>query len=266
LKTAVYLAQAGKELKPDEVEVYDLPPVPEICKGMEDLPKVGYIYQVYCTSFPAMAGEPIVYGDSVRRLVPTVLHPNEILDGAVINPYHNIRGCETYIIQNHPLIKDLYRKHGKELCFVGVIITVSQYTEPERERTVSIASNLAKSVLGADGVILTKSSGGAPDVDIAQAAQKCEDIGVKAVLIMYDVASGSGVESGIVFNFPRANAIVNTGNEWLALDLPAADRVIGRPVSLLSGVTSNGELKKALNWITGAVDHFGRSMITSVRY
>ncbi len=266
LKTAVYLAKAGKELQPDKVEIYDLPPLTEVTKGMENLPKVAYIFQVYCTSFPAMAGEPILYGDNIRKLVPTIIHPNEVLDGAIVNPYHNIRGCETYIIQNHPVIKELYSQHGKMLCFTSVIVTVSQYTEPERERSAFIASNLAKSALGADGVIITKSSGGAPDVDVAQTAQRCEELGVKTALLMWDVASGSGVESGIVFNFPKANTIVNTGNEWLSVSLPAVDRVIGRPVTLPSGVSSNGALEKVLNWIVGAVDLLGRSKITSVRY
>ena len=259
LKTAIYLAQAGKDLKPDETEVYDLPPLTEVAKSMEGLPKVAYIFQVYCTSFPAMAGEPILYGDNIRRLVPTIIHPNEVLDGAIVNPYHNIRGCETYVIQNHPVIKELYRRHGEELCFVGVIITVSQYTEPERERTVAIAAKLAKSILGADGVIITKASGGAPDIDVAQAAQRCEEIGVKAVLIMYDVASGSGLEPmSIIFNLPGARAIVNTGNEWLTLILPPVERVIGTPVTLPSGISSNGELIKALNWLAGALDQEGR--------
>jgi len=264
LKTAVYLAKAGKDLEPDEVEVYDLPPLTEVTKGMEDLPKVAYIFQVHCTSFPAMAGEPILYGDNIRRLVPTIIHPNEVLDGAVVNPYHNARACHTYVIQNHPVIKELYCVHGKELCFVGVILTVSRYTEPERERSVAMASNIAKSLLGADGVIITKASGGAPDVDAAQTAQRCEDAGVKAVLIMFDVASG--IESGTVFNLPGARAIVNTGNEWELVRLPAVERTIGKSVILPSGVSSDGELKRAINWIAGALDQEGHSKMVSVRY
>lgn len=264
LKTAVYLAQAGKSLKPDEVEIYDLPPLTEVTGGMESLPKVGYIFQVHCTSYPPMVGEPIVYGDNIRLLLPTPIHPNEVLDGAIVNPYHNARACQTYVIQNHPVIKELYRRHGKELCFVGVILTVSRYTEPERERSAAMAANLAKSLLGADGVIITKASGGAPDVDAAQTAQRCETLGVKAVLIMFDVASG--IESGTVFNLPGASAIVNTGNEWELVSLPAVKRTIGKPVVLPSGVSSDAELKRALNWIAGAVDQEGHSKIISVRY
>ena len=264
LKTAVYLAQAGKGLEPDEVEVYDLPTLTEVTKGMADLPKIAYIFMIHCTSYPPMVGEPILYGDNIRQLLPTPIHPNEVLDGAIVNPYHNARACQTYVIQNHPVIKALYSKHGKELCFVGVVLIVSRYTEPERERSVAMAANLAKSLFGADGVIITKASGGAPDIDAAQTAQKCEDLGVKAVLIMFDMASG--IESGTVFNLPGARAIVNTGNEWELVGLPAVEKVIGRPVVLPSGVTSDGELNKAINWIAGALDQEGHSKIVSVRY
>jgi len=262
LKTAVYLAKAGKDLTPDDAEVYELPPITEIAKGIEHLPKVAYIFQVYCTSYPAMASEPILYGDNITRLLPTVLHPNEILDGAIVNTYHG-RGTETYVFQNHPVIKDLYRRHGKDLCFVGIVATVSRYQEPARERSVAMASNIAKSILGANGVIITKSSSGAPDVDASQIAQKCEDQGVKAVLIMF--GSESGMESSTVFNLPGANAIVNTGNPFRLLSLPAVKKVIGKMVTLPSGPAS-GELKKAPNFITGALDLAGHTRMVSVQY
>jgi len=263
LKTAVYLANAGEGLEPDEVEVYDLPPLTEVTKGMEDLPKVAYSFQVYCTSYPAMPSEPILYGDNIRRLLPTIIHPNEVLDGAILNYYHG-RGTETYIFQNHPVIKELYRRHGKELCFVGVILTVSRYTEPERERSVAMASNLAKSLLGADGVVITKTSGGAPDIDAAQTAHRCEEMGIKAVLIVY--GSESGIEGSIVFNLPGANAIVNTGNPFRTLQLPAVERTIGKSVILPSGAPSHGELNRTSNVITGALDVAGHSKIVSIQY
>jgi sarcosine reductase len=262
LRTAVYLAEAGKDLKPEEVEIYELPPVIEVAKGIEHLPKVAYIFQVYCTSYPAMASEPILYGDNITRLLPTVLHPKEVFDGAIVNTYHG-RGTETYVFQNHPVIKDLYRRHGKDLCFVGVVATVSRYQEPARERSVAMASNIAKSILGANGVIITKSSSGAPDVDASQMAQKCEEQGVKAVLIMF--GSESGMESSTVFNLPGANAIVNTGNPFRLLSLPAVKRIIGKPVTLASGLAS-GELKKAPNFITGALDLAGHTKMVSVQY
>jgi len=266
LKAAVYLAQPANKLKPDEVEVYELPPLPEVAKGIEDLPKVAYIFQVYCTSFPAIQGEPILYGDSLRRHMPTLIHPNEVLDGAVINPYMGM-GIETYSIQNHPVIKDLYRRHGKELCFVGVILTVSHYTEPERERSVAIAANFAKSLLGADGVILTRSSAGAPDVDIAQMAQKCEEVGIKAVLIMYEIQDTvSDAGGGVVFNLPKAGAIIDTGCPLVKVTLPSMERIIGRPVTLPTGIPASGEMTGLAIFLSGAVGQLGDSNKVTVRY
>ncbi|MBW1803227.1 MAG: hypothetical protein JRJ85_21165, partial [Deltaproteobacteria bacterium] len=263
LKTSVYLAQAGIELKPDDVEIYDLPPLTELATGMEDLPKIAYIFQIYCTSYPAMPSEPILYGDNIRRLLPTIIHPNEVFDGAIINYYHG-RGTETYIFQNHPVIKDLYHRHGKDLCFVGVVATVSRYQEPERERSVAMASNIVKSIFGADGVVITKSSSGAPDIDAAQTAQKCEEVGVKAALVMFGSESGS--DSSTVFNLPGAQAIVNTGNPFRIFDLPAVEKVIGKTVVLPSGLACDGEIRKAPNFIIGSLDVAGHTKRVSVEY
>lgn len=263
LKAAVYLARAARDLKPDQVELYNLPPVTHVAKGAENLPKVAYIFQIHCTSYPPIVGEPILYGDNGRLLLPTIVHPNEVMDGALVNPYDGI-GMETYSFQNHAVIKELYRSHEKELHFVGVILTVSRTTEPERERSVAMASNQAKFVLGADGVIITKSSSGAPDVDASQTAQRCEEMGVRAVLIMFDRSLNS--EVGAVFNLPLANGIVSTANSWSIIELPSMKRIIGKQVILPSGACSRGELKKPIRWIRGALDQTGHSKIMSVRY
>jgi glycine reductase len=263
LKTAKYLALAGNELKPDDIEIYETPPLTEITRGMEDLPKVAYIFMVHCTSYPAIPGEPVLYGDNIRLFSPTIVHPNEIFDGAIVNPYDGT-GTETYVIQNHPVIKELYRRHGKDLCFVGVILTVSRVTEPERERSAMMAANMAKFVLGADGVILTKASSGAPDIDLAQTAQRCEDLGVKPVLIIFD-RSNRG-EIGEVFNLPGARAIVTTANQYETLHLPAVKRTIGKRVTLPSGRTCDGELDRVFRFIRGGLDQEGITHIGSVRY
>jgi len=263
LKAATYLAKAGRDLAPNDVEVYDLPSLPGIGRDKKDLPRIGYIFMVYCTSFPAIEGEPILYGDNMKEFLPTIIHPNEILDGAIVNPYEGI-GTETYVIQNHPVIKALYQRHGKELCFVGVILTVSRYTEPERERAAAMAANQARSIFGADGMILTKASSGAPDIDMAQTAQRCEDAGVKTVLIMFD-RSNRG-ELGTVFNLPGASAIVSTANQFVSLELPPVEKVIGRPVTLPSGVSSNHGLQKTFRYIRGALDQEGITRYRPVRY
>ncbi|MBW2066800.1 MAG: hypothetical protein JRJ03_17970 [Deltaproteobacteria bacterium] len=227
------------------------------------MPKIAYIFTVNCTSYPAIPGEPILYGDNIRLLLPTIIHPNEVFDGAIVNPYEGI-GTETYVIQNHPVIKELYKRHGKELNFVGVILTVSRVTEPERERSAAMAANMARSILGADGVILTKASSGAPDIDLAQTAQCCEDLGMKAVLIVFD-RSNRG-EVGEVFNLPGASSIVSTANQYEVLHLPPVKRVVGKRVTLPSGQPCDGELHKIFRFIRGGLDQEGITKIRPMRY
>jgi len=268
LKAAVYLAQAGKDMQPDETEVYDLPPSTEITKGVGDLPKVAYVFQVYCASNATLTGEPILYGDDIRKLVPTILHPNEVLDGAITNAYHGYT-VETYAFQNHPVIKELYRRHGKELCFVGMVVNTSHYMEPDRERSAAMSANLAKSILGAEGIILTYIVGGAAEIDVAQTAQRCEELGIKTVLIMRGAPDGDSSEiSGVhlVQNLPKANAIVNYGDVYSPISLPPVERIIGKPVTSPTGDPVSGKIRRPSAFIRGAAGQLGDRKRISVLY
>lgn len=251
LKTAVYLAEATSANQADEIETYDIGPLAGAAKGIEHLPRIAYIYQVRSLQsvleIPAHDG--CYYGDNLKKILPTIVHPNEILDGAIIKGYRNM-GQETYTVQNHPVVLGLYGRHGKELNFVGVVITVATYTEPERERFAAITSKLVKSVLGADGVILTKIGGGAPHVDLGQALEQCEKLGVKTAAIVNQEA--------LIFNTPLANAIVNTGRPP-QIALPPVEKVIGGPMSY-SGKPAEGEIK--VTELNGTNSQIGASKFT----
>ena len=158
LKTSAYLAKAGKGITPDETEVFELPSVTDISEGSPKLPRVVYIFQILTLQFEPIPGEPVLYGKNVSDIVPTLIHPNEILDGAVIAP-HRALLLQTYHIQNHPIIKELYRRHGKELSFAGVIIMTAPNNLDDIERVSNIASCLAKYTLRADGAVLPVPSG-----------------------------------------------------------------------------------------------------------
>lgn len=265
LKAAVYLAQAGKELEPEDIRIYELPPLTQVTKGMEQLPRVAYIFQLYMNQFPPLEGEPILYGDNIRTLIPTIIHPNEVLDGAIINAYRGGLFEETYVIQNHPLIEELYRRHGKDLCFVGVVLTIAHSTEAESERTVAIAARLVKSILGADGVILTKAGGGAPEIAMVQTADKCEELGMRTVAIIWRRLESSDV-GGTFFDLPRVNARVSTGVVEELVSLPSMEKIIGRPISCYSGPPVDGELKRVRWRIAGAADQLGYSNLIAVTH
>ncbi|HUS16763.1 MAG TPA: glycine/sarcosine/betaine reductase component B subunit, partial [Chloroflexia bacterium] len=259
LRTGIYLAQAVVETAPATRETYALAPL-----AGGTLPRVAYVYQLHSHQYPTQPGEPVLYGDNVRHLLPTILHPNEVLDGAVVRNYRAI-GMETYAIQNHPVIGELYRRHGHSLDFAGVVVTVAHNTLDERERAVTMATNLVAHTLRADGAVLSKSGGGAPHVDMAQVAHQLEGLGVRTTLLAWELSSsGSGDEGAALFNYPDLDAIVNFGSNGFNFDLPAVERtVVGRP-ELASAMS--GALKLEVLSICGAMGQLGDGRLTAVAY
>jgi sarcosine reductase len=266
LKAAVYLAQAGKNLEPDETEVYDLPPLSKISKEVEGLPKVAYIFQFISGQFESIPGYPILYGSGAERIAPTILHPNEVLDGAIVTPYRSM-GMEVFGLQNHSIIEELYRRHGRDLCFVGVVITVAHDKEQENERAATMVANLAKWVLGADGAILTKCGGGIPEVAMALTAQRCEELGVRASVALFHYPTVlSGGDNITLFNVPEVDAIVSLGTPHALITLPPVERVIGKPIDLPKGFLAGGEIKTTLHTVIGVISQIGNSKFIAVQY
>jgi hypothetical protein len=119
LKAAVYLAQAGRDVEAEVVEAFDLPAATRVPAALQYLPRIVYVFQIHSHQHPTGVEEGILYGDPARRMLPTVVHPNEILDGAVVRGFMG-RNATTYAIQNHPVIRALYAQHGHTLWFAGV--------------------------------------------------------------------------------------------------------------------------------------------------
>ncbi len=264
LKAAVYLARAAVQLTPDETEIFEIPSLTEASGSQSALPRVVYIFQVYTNQFEPLPVEPILYGDNIDKIVPTILHPNEILDGAVTSPFSNYFQ-ETYVIQNHPIVKELYRHHGKDLFFAGVIITNAPNNVPEFERTASISANLAKWVLNANGAILTKTGGGAPELVMASTAQKCEQLGIKtgiALLHMGIDATDISLKPSVIFNAPEIDAMVSMGAPMGLFTVPPMEKVIGYCAEPKAG----GELRRPINSIKGSLSQLGNSRLFAVRY
>lgn len=258
LKAAVYLAKAGIGLAADEMEIYDTEP---FAATSGNLPRVAYIFQVFSNQQLAIPGDPVFYGDNIDGIVPTIIHPNEVFDGAMTT-----LTIDTYLLQNHPILKELYRNHGKSLYFAGVIITTAPNNGPAIERVAAIAANQAK-LLRANGVILTKYGGGAPEMTMGATAQKCEQLGIRTALAIQhaglDTAEISPKASTIFTDLPEVDAIVSLGTNVGGPDLklPAAARVIGIDSAQLAG-----ELVRQVSQIKGATSLIGNSRLMTVRY
>lgn len=258
-KMAVYLAKAATGQPADDVEVYDLPALAKAQEGLAHLPRVCYIYQIHSHQYPAAHNEPVIYGENSRQLLPTILHPNEILDGALVRSFW-VRNIETIAIQNHPVVKELYNRHGKDLCFVGVIVLVAGNQSEERDRNAVMAANLAKHVLGADGAVLTKAHGGAPHVHLAVTGDRCEELGIKTVWMVEEQSGGGSAEGSLIFSSPNADALVNVGGSAEMLRLPTVERVLGGTLAL------GGALDWRVGQITGSVIDLGASRLVAARY
>ena len=267
LKAAVYLARAGVDLDPDSVEVYDLPSLPEAARNSKGLPRVAYIMQLFSNQFLALPDDPIFYGDNLERLLPTIVHPNEVIDRAIVAPCRNM-GYDTYTVQNHPMVTELYRNHGKTLYFAGVIVNNAPNNGPTIDRTANMAANLAKWTLGADGAVLTKAGGGAPNITLAETASRCEELGVRTVIIIPSAggdATALTLKVSTLFNdVPGVDAMISEGGGSAAgpnLNLPASERVIGMDSSPLGGA-----MVRPAAQIKGTSDQIGRSSLKIVQY
>jgi glycine reductase len=257
LKTAVHLASAAREAEPDRVEVFDLPPSPRVPAALAHLPRVAYVFQIHSHQRPTGLDEGILYGDPVRRMLPTIVHPNEVLDGAVLRGFMG-RSVTTWATQHHPVIRSLYAQHGRTLWFAGVVLTVAQATEPERVRSAFMAAGLVAHALGADGAVLTKIGGGAPHVDMAQAAAQCEALGVRTTVLVEDMSTDGSAEGMLLFDLPGVDAMVNVGSSHEPLRLPAMDRVVGADDLAPKLV---GELATTYGAVCGAIEQVGATRV-----
>ena len=257
LKAGVALARTAREAEPDRVEVFTLPPSPRVPAELAHLPRVAYVFQIHSHQRPTGLDEGILYGDPVRRMLPTIVHPNEVLDGAVLRGFMG-RSVTTWATQNHPIICALYAQHGRTLWFAGVVVTVAQATEPERVRSAFLTAGLVAHTLGADGAVFTKIGGGAPHVDMAQAASQCEALGVKTTVLVEDMSTDGSAEGMLLFDLPGVDAMVNVGSSHEPLTLPAMDRVVGAD-DLAARLV--GEVRTTYGAVCGAIEQVGATRV-----
>jgi glycine reductase complex component B subunit alpha and beta len=221
LTVAQSLAHAvAQQHTPDDVERFELGDVDP------SLPRVVYMAQI--TSQGPFAGT-FYYGGYLDRLMPTIVHPNELLDGALVDG--NIAGpnirIPTIVHQNNPVVTELYREHGRSLCFAGVVLSRGHYYGMEdKHRVAQQASKLAR-WLGAQGAIFTWENAGNGLMETMYALQACERQGIKSVLITFEHGGAKGDDSPLQFYVPEAVAMVSSGSMDEPLLLPEVERVLG---------------------------------------
>lgn len=221
LKLSGYLARLSVGLTADDTEIFSIDQI------NEDLPNVVLVWQ--CQNQGDYANT-FLYGAPINDLVPTILHPNEMLDGCVVSGNYVWPAFKvpTYLHVNHPILLELYKAHGKKINFRGVIFCRSHNpTHWHKQRCANFNIKLAQ-YLEADGLVMAWEGGGNAAVDGMLTIQAAEKEGIKASTITFEFGGSDGTEGTLlVDDVPEADAIVSGGSIEKKYVLPKVERVVG---------------------------------------
>ena len=262
LRAAEIIGEVGREVQPDYIDTYELEDVFTETEKYPELPKVAYVEMLISQG---LLHDGYIYGVNSQKILPTLIHPNEELDGAVISG-NCVAACDkitTYQHQNNKVIENLYRLHGTEINFVGVILTPELTTLEGKFRTCDYTAKLCKS-LGVDGVIVSEEGYGNPDSDLLMICKRLEDSGIKTVLITDECSGWDGSSQPLADTAKEAVAVVSTGNVSHLVKLQPADKVIGNPeaIATLAGgwegsLAEDGTITCELNAVIGSTSEIG---------
>ncbi|RKD26370.1 glycine reductase [Caminicella sporogenes DSM 14501] len=240
MRLAEYIGSCVKDMEPEEVETYELEPITKRSNKVNELPSVVLVLQPQ-SQMEEMGYNDLVYGWDCNHMVPTFMHPNEVLDGAMISG--SFMPCSskwsTYDFQNFPMIRRLYQEHGKTLNFLGVIMSNLNVALEQKERAAQFVAQIAKS-LGADSAIVAEEGYGNPDADFIACIVALEDAGIKTVGLTNECTGRDGASQPLVTLDPKADAIVSCGNVSELIELPPMETVIGELESLARDGLSGG--------------------------
>lgn len=268
LKACYYLGKAGMNVKSDEIEVFTYNSIVEAAKLYPDLPKVAYVYMIQSQG---LLHDNYIYGLDAKGILPTLISPMEVIDGAIVSgncaaPCHK---NSTFHHLNNPVILDLLRRHGKELCFLGVIITNESTILSYKKRGAHYTHKLAK-ILGIEGAIITEEGGGNPETDLMLNCKFLESSGIRTVLITDEYAGRDGRSQGLADVTSEADAVITNGNGNQLITLPAMDKVIGsiESVEIITGgfngsLHNDGSITVELASIMGSLCELGYEHLTT---
>ena len=267
-KTACYIGELARELTPDETKVYETPTLMEGAKMYPDLPRVAYVQMLQSQG---LLHDTYVYGVDAKQIVPTMLYPTEIMDGAIVSG-NCVSACDknpTYVHMNNPVVHDLFEEHGKTINFVGHIITNENVYLADKQRSSDWTAKLCR-FLDLDGIVLSQEGFGNPDTDLIMNAKKIETEGVKTVIITDEYAGRDGKSQSLADADPLADAVVTGGNANQLIVLPKLDKVIGTLdyVTKIAGgsdhtVLPDGSLEVEIQAITGATNETGFNLLSA---
>ncbi len=237
---AEYVGACLKDLKPESEEVFELAPVTKRDEKTNALPSVVLVLQPQ-SQMEELGYNDLYYGWDTNRMLPTWTHPNEVLDGCMISG--SFMPCSskwsTYDFQNFPMIKRLYKDHGKTINFLGIIMSNLNVALDQKQRAAQNVAQIAKS-MGADAAIVAEEGYGNPDADFTACLVALEDAGVKTIGLTNECTGRDGGSASLVSMNEKTDAIVSCGNVSALIELPAMKTVYGELESLARDGLSGG--------------------------
>lgn len=269
IKAAKYLATLAFDCQEYETETYEWKAIGEKYAEYPRLPKVVYVYNCMAQG---LLHDTYFYGRDAKVMVPTMITPLEVMDGALISGNCVSPGSKTttWMHQNNAVIQELFERHGKEINFMGIVLNPLMTTLKEKFRDRMLTVRQVK-MLGADGVLISQEGFGNPTTDLMIVCQELENAGIKTVIITNEDAGMDGMSESLPDSVQEANAIVSTGNSNATVMLPAMEKTIGnlKEVERVCGgnVTSiqeDGRLLLEIHGIMGSHNLQGNTKLGAI--
>lgn len=227
MRLSEYIGACTRDMTPDDTDVYELEPITKRPQAVNELPSVVMVLQPQ-SQMEEMGYNDLNYGWDCNHMLPTFMHPNEVLDGAMISG--SFMPCSskwaTYDFQNFPMLRRLYEEHGKTLNFLGVIMSNLNVALEQKERSAIFVAQMARS-LGADSAVVAEEGYGNPDADFTACLVALEEAGVKTVGLSNECTGRDGASQPLVSMNEKEDAIVSCGNVSTLIELPAMETVLG---------------------------------------
>ena len=221
LRSARFLAQVEKTDNDPKTRIVALNPVDE------RLPKVVLIYQVQSQ---LVCARTFYYGEEVSRTLPTLVHPTEFFDGAVVSGnYKSERKIPTSLHCANPFIEELLQRHGKTVNFLGVILSRGYNDSFEQKKKMGLWVARLAGNLGAEGAVAFMEGTGNGTVDFMQTVKACQDEGIKTVAVLHESNGPKGYERPLVDHPQEADSMISRGNVSEKIYIPPLATVIGNP-------------------------------------
>jgi glycine reductase len=229
-RAAEELAALLPPLEPARRQSYRLPP------GDGTLPRVVHVHTLNASMVPGIGTG--IYGFTPHAL-PVLLHPNEILDGAITgDAVVGYPGKCTWLHVNNPVLAALYARHGRDLDWVGCIISRTRWGALGEKQLSAYQTVKLAQMLDARGALVTWNHGGNDLVEVMLTIQELERAGIKTVFLTIEsdikvvrlrpeLAETGSDEPPLLFSVPEADALVSTGTLAPADALPAMRQVVG---------------------------------------